>query len=45
MFSVSFYLIPGVMLGAEMQKNPDTDASVFIIDLFIVRFMFERGDE
>jgi hypothetical protein len=44
MFSVSFYLIPGVMLGAEMQRNPDTDNHVFIIDLFIVRFMFERDE-
>lgn len=44
MFSLSFYLIPGVMLGVEMQKNPDTDNSVFIIDLFIVRFMFERDE-
>jgi hypothetical protein len=45
MFSISFYLIPGVMLGIEIQKRPDTGSSVLVIDLLIVRLMFEVENE
>ena len=44
-FAISFYFISGVMVGVELQKRLDTGNSVLVIDLFIVRFMFEVEDE
>ena len=44
-FSISFYFISGVMLGIEMQRRLDTDSPVLVIDLLIVRFMFEVENE
>jgi len=44
-FSISFYFISGVMLGIEMQSRLDTDSPVLVIDLLIVRFMFEVENE
>jgi len=40
-FAISFYLITGMMLGIEIQKDPEDGHSVLVIDLFIARFMFE----
>jgi hypothetical protein len=45
MFSISFYLISGMMVGVEIQKRLDTGNRVLVIDLFIVRFMFEKESE
>jgi hypothetical protein len=44
-FAISYYFISGVMVGVELQKRIDTGNSVLVIDLFIVRFMFEVEDE
>jgi len=44
-FAISYYFISGVMVGVELQKRLDTGKSVLVIDLFIVRFMFEVEDE
>jgi hypothetical protein len=44
-FAISYYFISGVMVGVELQKRLDTGNSVLVIDLFIVRFMFEVEDE
>ena len=44
--SVGLYFIPGMMVGVEIQTHPETGNNVFILDLFIVRLMFERlGDD
>ena len=44
--AIGIYFITGMMVGIELQRNPETDNSVLIIDLFIVRLMFEAlGDE
>jgi len=40
-FSVSFYFISGVMLGVEIQREPEDGKPIFVIDLFVVRLMFE----
>jgi hypothetical protein len=39
--AVGLYFIPGMMVGVEIQAHPDTGNNVFILDLFIVRLMFE----
>ena len=39
--ALSMYLIPGMMVGVEIQRHPDSGAPVFILDLLIVRLMFE----
>jgi hypothetical protein len=44
-FAISYYFISGVMVGVELQKRLDTGNPVLVIDLFIVRFMFEVEDE
>jgi hypothetical protein len=44
-FAISYYFISGVMVGVELQKRLDTGNSVLVIDLFIMRFMFEVEDE
>lgn len=44
-FTIGFYLITGMMLGIELQRNPNTDNPVLVIDLLIARFMFEYGTE
>jgi hypothetical protein len=44
-FAISYYFISGVMVGVELQRRLDTGNSVLVIDLFIVRFMFEAEDE
>lgn len=44
-FSIGFYFIPGMMLGVEIQRNPNTDNPVLILDLLILRLMFEYGNE
>lgn len=44
--AIGIYFITGMMVGIELQRNPETDNPVLIIDLFIVRLMFEAlGDE
>jgi len=40
-FSVSFYLISGIMLGVEIQRMPEDAKPIFVIDLFVLRLMFE----
>ena len=39
--ALGFYLIPGMMLGIEIQRNPENDNPVLVFDLLIVRLMFE----
>jgi hypothetical protein len=39
---IGIYFISGMMVGVEIQRHPETDNPVFILDLFIVRLMFER---
>ena len=44
--AIGIYFITGMMVGIELQRNPETGNPVLIIDLFIVRLMFEAlGDE
>lgn len=40
--AIGVYFITGMMAGIEWQQNPETGSTVFVIDLFIVRLMFER---
>jgi hypothetical protein len=44
-FTIGFYLISGMMLGVEIQRNPNTGNPVLVLDLLIVRLMFEYGNE
>ena len=39
MLAITLYPITGVMLGIEMQQ--DEDSSVLVIDILILRIMFE----
>ena len=39
--SIGFYLIPGLMFGVELQKTPDEGKPILVVDLFILRLMFE----
>ena len=44
--AIGFYFIPGMMVGVEIQTHPENGNNVFILDLFIVRLMFEiLGDD
>ena len=40
--AIGIYFITGMMVGIEFQTNPETGSSVLVLDLFIVRLMFER---
>lgn len=40
--AIGLYFIPGMMVGVEFQTHPDNGNTVFIVDLFIVRLMFEK---
>jgi hypothetical protein len=40
--AIGIYFITGMMVGIELQRNPETDNSVLVFDLFIVRLMFEK---
>jgi hypothetical protein len=40
-FSISFYFISGMMLGVEIQRMPEDDKPILVIDLLILRMMFE----
>ena len=44
-FAISFYFITGAMVGVELQRRSETGAPVLVIDLFILRVMFEVEDE
>jgi hypothetical protein len=40
--AIGIYFITGMMVGIEWQSNPETGSTVLVLDLFIVRLMFER---
>lgn len=40
--AIGIYFITGMMVGIEFQTNTETNNSVLVLDLFIVRLMFER---
>lgn len=41
----SLDFISGIMLGIEFVEDPDYEANYIVLDLFIIRFVFEWSTE
>lgn len=42
---IETYPITGVCLGFEFTPDPDYGGTALVIDFFIIRFIFSRGEQ